>query len=269
MIDTVLVGATGRMGRSLLALLPQFPPLRLIGAVASEHSSALGRDSGELAGAPANGVPISHQLPPLLARARLVIDFSHAGAAAGHLAACVAARAALLLGTTGLPPELTAPLAAAGERIPLLVAANTSLGVTLLLQLVRTAAAALPGFDIEIAEAHHRHKLDVPSGTALALGRAAAEARGGTLEASAVLRQAGRHGERRGEQIGFAVMRGGDVVGEHEVHFFGTGESVSLSHRATDRRIFARGALEAGRWLAGQGPGHYDMEKFMISINRL
>jgi 4-hydroxy-tetrahydrodipicolinate reductase len=268
-IETVLVGATGRMGRSMLALLAEFPELTLVGAVASERSAALGRDSGELAGAGINGVPISHQLPPLLSRAQLVIDFSQAAAAAGHLAACVAARTPLLLGTTGLPRELGAPLAAAGERIPLLVAANTSLGVNLLLELVRTAATALPGFDVEIAETHHRHKVDAPSGTALALGRAAAEARGTTLEAHGVVRQAGQPGERRREEIGFAVMRGGDVAGEHNVRFLGAGESVELIHRASDRRIFARGALAAGRWLAGQAPGRYDMGSFIKSISVL
>jgi 4-hydroxy-tetrahydrodipicolinate reductase len=268
-IDTVLVGATGRMGRAMLGLLGEFPELRLVGAVASERSGALGRDSGELAGAAPNGVPISHQLPSLLSRAHLVIDFSQAAAAAGHLAACVASRTPLLLGTTGLPRELAAPLAAAGERIPLLVAANTSLGVNLLLQLVRTAASALPGFDIEIAETHHRHKVDAPSGTALALGRVAAEARGTTLEAHGVVRQAGHPGERRREEIGIAVMRGGDVVGEHSVRFLGAGETVELTHRASDRRIFARGALAAARWLAGQAPGRYEMGNFVNSLSIL
>jgi 4-hydroxy-tetrahydrodipicolinate reductase len=262
-IDTVLVGATGRMGRSMLALLGEFPQLQLIGAVASEHSAALGRDSGELAGAGSNGVPVSHQLPALLGRAQLVIDFSSAAAAAAHVAACAAARVPLLIGTTGLPPELTAPLAAAAEKIPLLVAPNTSLGVNVLLRLARAAAAALPGFDVEIVETHHRHKVDAPSGTALALGREVAAARGAELAAVMTTRQPGQKAARGDGEIGFAVVRGGDVVGEHELVFLGAGESLTLAHRATDRRIFARGALAAGAWLARQPSGRYEMDDYL------
>jgi len=259
-IQTVLVGASGRMGRQILRLLPDFPAMQLYGAVASEHSERLGQDAAELSGLPACGVALSAALPPLLRRAELVIDFSAAGAAAAHLAACAAARVPLLLGTTGLAPELAAPLAAAADVMPLLVAANASPGVTLLLELVRQAARALPsGYDVEILETHHRHKLDAPSGTALALGAAAAEGRGVTLAQQAQYARHGHGAERAAEQIGFAVMRGGDVVGEHEVRFLGSGEQLVLRHVATDRAVFARGALLAGQWLAGQGPGRYSM----------
>ncbi|HEX2789571.1 MAG TPA: 4-hydroxy-tetrahydrodipicolinate reductase [Steroidobacteraceae bacterium] len=263
-IRSVIVGASGRMGMQMLRLLPTFPRLKLVGAVASERSAALGEDAGAVAGA--RGVPISASLPPLLAGADLVIDFSRADAAAAHVAACVAARVPLLLGTSGLPAELAAPLAAAAEVIPLLVAPNTSPGVTLLLELVRQAAQALPrNYDIEIMEAHHRSKVDAPSGTALALGEAAAMGRGQALGEQAAYARYGHAGPRREGQIGFAALRGGDVVGEHEVWFLGDGERLLLKHSATDRSVFARGALLAGQWLAGRPPGRYGMRDVFIN----
>lgn len=269
-IRTVIVGATGRMGTQLLRLLPDFPTLRLVGAIASERSAALGKDAAELAGvgarSAARAVPVSAALPPLLQQADLVIDFSNAGAAAAHVAACVAARVPLLLGTSGLPRELEAPLAAAAEVIPLLVAPNTSPGVNVLLELVRQAAQALPpDYDIEIVEAHHRAKADAPSGTALALGEAAAHGRGLKLEEQAVYARHGQTGARIEGQIGFGVVRGGDVVGEHEVWLLGAGERLLLKHSATDRSVFARGALLAGQWLAGRPAGRYGMRDVFIS----
>jgi 4-hydroxy-tetrahydrodipicolinate reductase len=259
------------MGTQMLRLLPDFPALKLVGAVASERSAALGKGVAPHAGVgPAGGaVPISASLPPLLAHADLVIDFSIASAAAAHVAACAGARVALLLGTSGLPPEIAAPLAAAAEVIPLLVAPNTSPGVTLLLELVRQAARALPpDYDIEIVEAHHRDKADAPSGTALALGEAAALARGAKLSEQATYTRHGQAGARRQGQIGFGVVRGGDVVGEHEIWFLGDGERLLLKHSATDRSVFARGALLAGQWLAGQAPGRYGMRDVFINKYR-
>ena len=265
-IRTVIVGATGRMGTQMLRLLTHYPTLQLVGAVASERSPALGQDAGLHAGAGASAVPISAALPPLLQRADLVVDFSSASAAAAHVAACVAARVPLLLGTSGLPRELEAPLAAAADVIPLLVAPNTSLGINLLLDLVRQAAQALPrSYDIEIIEAHHRDKTDAPSGTALALGNAAALGRGQILGESAAYARHGQCGARREGQIGFGVVRGGDVVGEHEVWFLGDGERLLLKHSATDRSVFARGALLAGQWLAGRPAGRYGMRDVFIS----
>jgi 4-hydroxy-tetrahydrodipicolinate reductase len=259
-IRTVLIGATGRMGANILRLLPQFPALQLCGATASGRSSALGEDAGARLGLPPSGVTISNALPPLLEGAGLAIDFSTAGAAATNLAACVAAGVPLLLGTTGLPAELTAPLARAAASIALLVAPNTSPGLNLLLDLVQTAARALPaGYDIEIVEAHHRHKTDAPSGTALALGAAAAEARGGTLESSAVYARHGAPRARATGEVGIVSVRGGDVIGEHEVQFLGDGERLMLRHSVGDRSVFARGALRAGLWLARKKPGRYRM----------
>jgi 4-hydroxy-tetrahydrodipicolinate reductase len=247
------------MGTQMLRLLPEFPALTLVGAVASERSATLGQQVGAIA--------ISAQLSPVLERgADLVIDFSSASSAAEHLAACVAARVALLLGTTGLAPALASPLAAAAQLIPLLVAPNTSPGVALLLELVRQSAQALPaGYDIEIVETHHRDKRDAPSGTALALGEAAAEGRGTTLGGQAVY---GWHGQRIGRgrgQIGLSSLRGGDVVGEHEICFLGDGERLVLKHVATDRSVFARGALQAGQWLAGRQAGRYGMRDVFMS----
>jgi 4-hydroxy-tetrahydrodipicolinate reductase len=254
-IRTVLVGATGRMGTNILREWARYPQLLLTGAVASAASAQLGADAGQAAGGAPAGVPVSAALGPLLPGAQLVIDFSNPGAAASNLAACVEARVPLLLGTTGLEASLEASFALAARRIALLVAPNTSLGVSLLLELVRQAARALPAqYDIEVLELHHRHKRDAPSGTALALGQAAAEARGSTLAA--------RTGPRAGGQIGFAALRGGDAVGEHEVWFLGEGERLRLGHVATDRAVFARGALQAGLWLAGQPPGRYAMRDF-------
>jgi 4-hydroxy-tetrahydrodipicolinate reductase len=260
-IRTVLIGATGRMGSQILRALPLFPALRLTGAVASSGSAAIGVDAGESAGAASVGVRIAPALAPLLHEADLAIDFSSANAAAANLAACVAARVPFLLGATGLPPELLGSLTKAAAAIPLLVAPNTSLAVNLLLELVAQAARALPrSYDIEILETHHRGKRDAPSGTALALGEAAAAARGASLEQVAVYARYGSTGLRAAGQIGFAVRRGGDVVGEHEVLFLGEGEQLSLQHAATDRAVFARGALQAGQWLATQPPGRYEMK---------
>jgi 4-hydroxy-tetrahydrodipicolinate reductase len=178
-IRTVIAGATGRMGRQLLRLLPEFPNLKLTGAVAAPGSVELGRDALELAGLAPGGVFVSAELGTLLGDAELVLDFSSAAVTGAHLRACVGARVPLLLGTTGWPATFEQELAEAAKVIPLLVAANTSRGINVLLELVRQAAAALPAeYDIEISETHHRHKLDAPSGTALALAQAAAAGRG-------------------------------------------------------------------------------------------
>ncbi len=258
------------MGQSLLRAARSFPDLVVTGAVASVASAALGRDAGELAGTAPLGVTVSADLPSALASADVALDFSRPEATAGNLAACRSAGTPLLLGVTGYPGQIEAEFAEAARHIPLLVAPNTSLGVTLLVELVRTAARALPeAFDIEIVETHHRMKRDAPSGTALALARAAGEGRG--LPADAALAGAGatRAGPRQAGQIGFAVLRGGDAVGEHDVRFLGTGETLVLGHRASDRSVFARGALTAALWLAQQRAGRYSMRDILFSDQRL
>jgi 4-hydroxy-tetrahydrodipicolinate reductase len=224
----------------------------------------LGEDAGELSGIGRLGVAVTSDLAAALARADVAIDFSQPQATGANLAACRAARKPLLIGTTGFSDAVATLFSAASNDIPLLVAPNTSVGVTLLIELVRAAAKALPpDFDIEIMEAHHRTKLDAPSGTALALGRAAAEVRGLPESVVAEAALANRAGERQRGDIGFAVIRGGDIVGEHTVTFAGLGEQLSLTHRATDRAIFAKGALQAGIWLATQRPGRYAMRDFL------
>jgi 4-hydroxy-tetrahydrodipicolinate reductase len=262
-IRTVIVGAAGRMGGQLLRLIDQYPALRLHGAVASERSEFLGRDASAHAGLAPSGVRITAALSPLLKQAQLVLDFSNPESAEATLAACASEHVPLLIGTTALPEDLEEQLSAAGEVIPLLLAPNTSLGVNLLVELVRQAAQSLPpGYDIEIIEAHHRDKRDAPSGTALALGVAAAEGRGVDLAEQMTY---SRGEPRTPEQIGFASLRGGDVVGEHEVWFLGEGERVVLKHSATDRAVFARGALLAGQWLAAQPAGRYAMRDVFTS----
>jgi 4-hydroxy-tetrahydrodipicolinate reductase len=240
----VIVGAAGRMGCAIREALDQGSGTQLVGAIDREADASRG---------------ISTDLESALRGADVMIDFSSPSSTAANLAACARHGVAALVGTTGLGDEAERAASEASARIPVLIAANTSLGVTLLTELVRQAAAALPAdFDIEITEGHHRHKKDAPSGTALALGRAAAEGRGQTLDA---VRAATREGEslRKPGEIGFSVIRAGDLVGDHLVLFAGEGERVTLGHQATDRAIFARGALRAARWLAGRAPGRYQM----------
>ena len=265
----LLMGASGRMGSEIVRQLADAAsaPLRLTGAVASRTSGSLGRDVGTHAGISALNVSIDEAscLPALLANADVAIDFSNGAAVGGHLAECVRARVPLLIGTTGAPESLAAQIDAATRSIAVLVAANTSLGVNVLLALVREAARALPyDYDIEIVETHHRHKLDAPSGTALALGEAAAQGRdGATLSDRAITARAGVRAARQEGQIGIASLRGGDVVGEHQVWLLGAGESLGLVHRVTDRAVFARGAVQAAAWLAGRTPGRYGMRDFL------
>ena len=259
MIRAAIIGVSGRMGRELVRAAFENPDLSVIAAVASPTSPAIGKDAGELAGLKTIGVRVTNDLAAALAQADVAIDFSDPRVTQSNLTACRLARKPLLIGTTGFAADLTAAFEAAARDIPLLVAPNTSVGVTLLIELVREAARALPEqFDIEIVEAHHRMKRDAPSGTALALGKAAAEGRNRPFDGSAgTVRKDGA--ARQDGGIGFAVVRGGDIVGEHAVLFAGMGESLTLSHRATDRAIFARGALQAAAWLVSQPPGRYFM----------
>jgi 4-hydroxy-tetrahydrodipicolinate reductase len=253
-----IVGAAGRMGQALTRALVHFEGLELAGAVVSSRNAALGRDAGELAGIGAQGVALTDQLGQAIAASQVVIDFSTAAAVPATVAACENAGCALMLGTTGYDARTADLISQAAKRIPILTAANTSLALNVLLALVRQAAAALPAaYDIEIIETHHRNKLDAPSGTALALGGAAGEGRG-CANTAAVLTGT-QPGPRASGTIGYAVARGGDVVGEHEVRFLGLGEQLRLSHIATDRGIFAQGALTAAAWLVGRPPGRYAM----------
>jgi 4-hydroxy-tetrahydrodipicolinate reductase len=258
-VRTLIIGATGRMGQALVRAALEHPHVRISGAVASVGSDQLGRDVGDIAGVGKFGISVTSDLTSALGQADVAIDFSKPSATAANLAACVGAGKPLLIGTTGVPENLTNDFERASRHIPLLVAPNTSVGVTLLMELVRNSARALSlDYDVEIVEAHHRMKRDAPSGTALALGQAVADERGQQLENVATTNRNGEAPRRKGD-IGFAVVRGGDIVGEHTVIFAGTGEQLILGHKASDRSIFARGALDAAAWLARRPAGRYAM----------
>jgi 4-hydroxy-tetrahydrodipicolinate reductase len=247
-----ILGADGRMGRALVAALPGQPGV-VLGGLAERAGHAL-------VGTEIAGVTVGDSPEALAKACDVLVDFTAPAALAGHLAAAEAAGCALLVGTTGLEAAHHAAIDAAAARIAVLQAANTSLGVNLLVALVRQAAAALgPDWDIEIAELHHRMKVDAPSGTALALGAAAAAGRGVALDDVAVRGRDGITGARSAGQIGFAALRGGTAAGDHLVLFAGEGERLELAHRAEDRAIFARGALKAAAWLAGRPAGRYQM----------
>jgi 4-hydroxy-tetrahydrodipicolinate reductase len=258
----VIIGASGRMGEALLRAAPTFPQLIITGAIASPESLALGRDAGQSAGLANANLPITSDLPAALAAADVALDFSNSTAARSTLQACRAARKPLLLGTTGFGAELDAELEATAREVALLLAPNTSVGAAILGELTRVAARALPaGFDIDVLELHHRLKKDAPSGTALALARTAAEARG--LPAPGGAGAAPPAGPRPEDQIGLASLRAGDIVGEHSVLFCGAGEELVLTHRARERGVFARGALSAALWLSSRPPGRYTMRDFI------
>jgi 4-hydroxy-tetrahydrodipicolinate reductase len=260
-IRLAINGASGRMGRALLALLREDRRFELVHAGVSAGSEHDGKPVfGELS----TSIRYGHDWQSARS-AEVVIDFSGPDGLAAALTHCMEHGAALVTGTTGIDAALQARVAASASHIAVLHAANFSLGVAVLTRLLREAAATLPDWDLEIIESHHSRKEDAPSGTALALGHAAADARGTTLEKDGVFAREGRPGARRLGAIGFAVVRGGDVVGEHEALLLGQGERVELSHRATDRSIFARGALEAAAWLAGRQPGVYSIDQMLQS----
>lgn len=254
-LPVAVLGAGGRMGERLCALIGESADLTLAGALVRPGSPLAGRPLGGPAGPVA-----TDRIEAALAGARVAIDFTPAGATVAHARACDEAHVALLVGTTGLGPAEQAALTEASRRIPLLCAANTSLGVHVLAELVRRAAELLPSdFDVEILDIHHRAKRDAPSGTAYLLGEAAAAGRGLAHDGAAVAGRTTLAGPRVPGSIGYAALRAGDVVGEHSVYFAGTGERLTLSHAATDRTVFAAGALRAARFLARQAPGLYSM----------
>jgi len=260
MAKAALIGATGRMGTSIVrASVAGSGTLQIVAAVASAGSKSLGRDIGELAGVPALGIRVAGELPADLGGANVAIDFSRPELSVRALHVCRAARVPIVIGTTGHGADFEARVAAAARDIAILVAANTSLGVAVAQELVRIAAQALPReFDIEICEAHHKHKVDAPSGTALALADSAAKARGLDPHADTLTGRSG-HAARRDGEIGIASIRAGDIVGSHTVLFAGSGERLTIGHEATDRGIFAYGAIRAAAWLAVQKPGRYTM----------
>jgi 4-hydroxy-tetrahydrodipicolinate reductase len=256
-----VLGCAGRMGRAVIGEILATEGCVLAGGVESPGHPALGQDLGALAGADPVGLAASADAEALIAAADVVIEFSAPEPTAAHAALAAARGAGHVIGTTGLGEEQEQALCAAARRTAIMRAANMSLGINLLLGLSERVARALApdAFDIEVLEMHHKHKVDAPSGTALALGQAAARGRGVSLADVAARGRDGLTGARRTGAIGFAALRGGDVVGDHVVIFAGAGERIELAHRATDRRIYARGAVTAARWLQGRPPGLYDM----------
>jgi 4-hydroxy-tetrahydrodipicolinate reductase len=260
MLKVALLGASGRMGRTLVPLIASTPDLRLSGALAATGDAAIGHDAGVLAGTAALGVTITDDPERALEGASVAIDFTLPAPSLGHARRCRERSLPLVIGTTGHDEAARGELARLAGSIPIVLAPNMSLGVNLLIKLAELAARALDaGYDAEIFEAHHRHKVDAPSGTALGLGEAVARGRGTTLEQSALPPRHGATGPRPAGGIGFAVVRGGDIVGDHRVMFAGPGERVELAHYAEDRSGFARGALAAARWVASRPPGLYSM----------
>lgn len=256
-----IVGGSGRMGQMLIREVLGNKAATLSGATERPGSAAIGRDLGTLIGADPVGVAITDDPAALFANSDAVIDFTAPAATVSHAALAAQHGTALIVGTTGLSPDDHAKLKDAAAKAPLVVAANFSLGVTLLAGLVRKVAATLgDDWDIEIVEMHHRHKVDAPSGTALALGQAAASGRGVNLADVKDAVRDGHTGARTAGDIGFATLRGGDVVGDHTVIFATEAERLELSHKAGSRAIFARGAVRAALWAAGKAPGIYSMD---------
>jgi len=255
----VIAGSAGRMGRALLEGIFQAPELRLHAALERSDSDLIGRDAGELLGSPC-GVRISDDIAAALRGAHVLIDFTRPEGTMRHLELCAQAGVKMVIGTTGLSVEQRGRIAEASAGLAILQAPNMSVGVTLVLNLLETAAKVLSeGYDIEIVEAHHRHKVDAPSGTALRMGEVIAQALGRELNEVAVYGREGQTGERKNTTIGFATVRGGDIVGDHTALFAGTGERVEITHKASSRATFALGALRAARFLADKERGLFDM----------
>ena len=261
MTRVAILGANGRMGRALIQTLATEPQAQFAAALDHAGCAELGRDAAVLAGLPQSGVMLGTDLAAALPGVDVVVDFTRPDGTMAALEACLRQHKALVIGTTGLSLEQKEVIAEAARTIPICLSANYSVGVNVCLRLLHIAAQTLgEGYDVEIVEAHHRHKVDAPSGTALRMGEAVADALGRKLEDCAVYGREGHTGARDGNTIGFATVRGGDVVGDHTVMFLGEGERVEISHKASSRTNFARGALRAAVWLAARPAGMYDMQ---------
>jgi 4-hydroxy-tetrahydrodipicolinate reductase len=257
-LKAVIAGVSGRMGRALLEAVAQDAGCALHGALDRSGHASIGQDASLFGGA--KGLAITDSLDNALKGADVLVDFTRPEATLTYLDACRKARVNLIIGTTGFDANGKAAIEHAAREIGIVFAPNFSVGVNLLMKLAETAAHVLnEGYDIEIIEAHHRHKVDAPSGTALGIGQAVAGALGRDLKACAVYGREGVTGERKPDTIGFATVRGGDIVGDHTLLFAGIGERIELTHKASSRATFAQGALRAAKWLQGKGPGLYDM----------
>jgi len=253
-----LVGVNGRMGRALVQAVQEDKASVLSAAFVRQGSALRGLDAGEVTGFGRLDVPLLDVIDTQLFD--VLIDFTRPEASMSYLRACVQANKPMVIGTTGFSASELDDMREAAQQIPIVFAPNFSVGVNLMLGLVAKAAQVLTDYDIEVIEAHHRYKVDAPSGTALRLGQAAADALGWNLEDCSVYGREGITGERPAQQIGFATVRGGDVVGDHTVLFAGLGERVELTHKASSRLTFAQGAVRAAQWLVTQPAGLYDMQ---------
>ncbi|MEO1138816.1 MAG: 4-hydroxy-tetrahydrodipicolinate reductase [Pseudomonadota bacterium] len=256
----VVTGASGRMGQMLIDVITASDRVRLIGALERPGHAWVGRDVGEAMGGAPLGVTVTDDALVAFAKTHAVLDFTAPAATVEFAALAAQARCVHVIGTTGLSDADLMKINAAARHATIIRAGNMSLGVNLLVQLTKQVAAALDeDYDIEVIEAHHNQKVDAPSGTALMLGQAAADGRGVSLNHAADRGRDGMTGARHRGQIGFHAIRGGDIVGEHDVLFAATGERITLRHVASDRAVFARGALKAALWGQGRKPGEYDM----------
>jgi 4-hydroxy-tetrahydrodipicolinate reductase len=259
-LRVAVAGSSGRMGRMLIEATLDQADLALSGALDLPDSPALGADAGAALGR-RTGVRVTADLAEGLRGAEVLIDFTRPEGTLAHLAACRALGVAAVVGTTGFSAAQKAELGALAQHLPVVWAPNMSVGVNVMLRLLAQAAKALgPAYDIEVIEAHHRHKVDAPSGTALAMGEVLARARGLQLERDGVFARHGHTGERAAGSIGFATVRGGDIVGDHTVLFAGSGERIEITHRSSSRANYAEGSLRAARFLRGRAPGLYGMD---------
>jgi 4-hydroxy-tetrahydrodipicolinate reductase len=259
MVKVVVTGAAGRMGMQIARLVRATEGMAIAGAV-ERPGVATGQELGMLLGLGPIGVPVVDELAKALPGADVVIDFTSHEASARHAEVCAERGVALVIGSTGFTPEAKARVAAAAKKIPIVLSPNMSVGVNVLFELVRQAAKILgQAYDVEVVELHHKKKRDAPSGTAVRLGEVAAEALGRDPKDAFAFSRHGIIGERPPWQIGLQTVRGGDVVGEHTVYFFGEGERLELTHRATSRDQFAQGAVRAAGWIVGKPAGLYDM----------
>lgn len=261
MINIAIVGAAGRMGKTLIEACVEAENAQL--SVATEHSGTpfIGADSGEVAGVGKNDVIITSSLDDAVNDFDVLIDFTRPGPSLEHLAWCVANNKSMIIGTTGFSDAEKAEIEAAGEKISIVFAANFSIGVTLTLKLLEMASRVLgDSVDIEIIEAHHRHKIDAPSGTALKMGEVIADTLDRDLNEHGVYCREGVTGERKRKDIGFQTIRAGDIVGEHTVMFADIGERVEITHKASSRMTFAKGAVRSAMWVTKQAPNVYDMQ---------
>ncbi|MDX7987522.1 4-hydroxy-tetrahydrodipicolinate reductase [Xenorhabdus sp. 12] len=260
-IRIAIVGASGRMGRNLIQAVQQLDGVTLGAALERAGSSLVGTDAGELAGSGKNGVIISDDLHHVIDRFDVLVDFTRPEGTLSYLAICQQYRKAVVIGTTGFDDAGKQAIEDASREIPIVFAANFSVGVNLVLKLLEKAATIMGEYtDIEIIEAHHRHKVDAPSGTALAMGESIANALGRDLKTCAVYAREGHTGERDPKSIGFATIRAGDIVGEHTAIFADIGERVEISHKASSRMTFANGAIKAAIWLKDKKNGLFSMK---------